>query len=155
MHKAGARPPDGVFQRLSHESRESMRKQTSPSRFEHPRTLQRKAGEEQRHAQRHQHRPAPQPSTEIACLFKPREMNRSEKPGEGQIDLKESPKHDAEGQRREEDGRSKPKPHALPEWVHGTQSARKTLNSPRVAAWRSDTHTSFLPSGENIGKLLK
>jgi len=92
---------------------------------------------------------------QVLMVFETARETASGAPVEGQIDLKESPKHDAEGQRREEDGRSKPKPHALPEWVHGTQSARKTLNSPRVAAWRSDTHTSFLPSDENIGKLLK
>lgn len=39
--------------------------------------------------------------------------------------------------------------------IYGTQSARKTLNSPGDFDIRSDTHTSRLPSGENMGKLLK
>src|SRR5690606_8050434 len=37
----------------------------------------------------------------------------------------------------------------------GTQSAGNTLNSPGSFAFRSDTQTRRLPSGENIGKLLK
>src|SRR5574337_1159204 len=38
---------------------------------------------------------------------------------------------------------------------YGTQSARNTLNSPGSFACRSDTQTRRLPSGENMGKLLK
>ncbi len=37
----------------------------------------------------------------------------------------------------------------------GTQSARNTLYSSGPLALRSETHTSSLPSGENMGKLLK
>src|SRR5207245_2261542 len=54
-----------------------------------------------------------------------------------------------------EDGQSdQHEDHPLP-WLHGAQSARKILNSPFSFAPRSDTHTSFEPSGENMGKLLK
>ena len=35
---------------------------------------------------------------------------------------------------------------------HSTQSAMKTLVSPRDFALRFDANTSFLPSGENMGK---
>src|SRR5690606_20626708 len=37
----------------------------------------------------------------------------------------------------------------------GTQSAIKTLVSPSLAALRFEAKTSFLPSGENIGKPSK
>lgn len=37
----------------------------------------------------------------------------------------------------------------------GIQSAKKTLNSPGALAFRSDTQTRRVPSGENMGKLLK
>ena len=37
----------------------------------------------------------------------------------------------------------------------GTQSARKTLYSPWFFVLRSEAQTSSLPSGENMGKLLK
>ncbi len=38
---------------------------------------------------------------------------------------------------------------------HSAQSAMKTFVSPRVFALRLDANTSFLPSGENIGKPSK
>ena len=39
--------------------------------------------------------------------------------------------------------------------AQGTHSARNTLNSSGLLALRSEIHTSSLPSGENMGKLLK
>src|SRR5437870_1040676 len=56
---------------------------------------------------------------------------------------------------RGEDGQGgQPEDHPLPGF-HGAQSARKMLNPPFSFTPRSDTHTSFEPSGENMGKLLK
>jgi len=39
--------------------------------------------------------------------------------------------------------------------IQGIQSAKNTLYSPGPAAFLSEIQTSLLPSGENIGKLLK
>src|ERR1044071_7316197 len=37
-------------------------------------------------------------------------------------------------------------------YPHSAQSAINTFVSPRTCEWRLDAKTSFLPSGENIGK---
>jgi hypothetical protein len=84
----------------------------------------------------------------------------ADQPGQRDIPLRQP--HERKDERAEgEEQRQGPallplatRPSSLARRSHGTQSARKTLNSPGVLAPRSDTQTRLVPSGENMGKLL-
>ena len=123
---------------------------------------------QQHEAQDHQRLPFAEAVTDIAELSQPgigevvdvKIVEGTDQPGQRDIPLRQP--HERKDERADgEEQRQGPallplatRPSPLARRSHGTQSARKTLNSPGVLAWRSDTQTRLVPSGENMGKLL-